>query len=94
MILAEDETDGEQRHPFDGNCPEPGLGEGPRTEGKLGHLVQRASRGWMFRAQVTPRTNLRPDQAQEAWQMAGICLLEVFLDLGREFESSNLPFPP
>lgn len=38
MILAEDETDGEQRHPFDGNCPEPGSGEGPRTEGKLGPL--------------------------------------------------------
>lgn len=24
VILAEDETDGEQRHPFDGNCSEPG----------------------------------------------------------------------
>lgn len=29
VILAEDETDGEQRHPFDGNCSEPGSG-GPQ----------------------------------------------------------------
>jgi len=32
VILAEDETDGEQRHPFDGNCSEPGSGVGPRGE--------------------------------------------------------------
>lgn len=30
VILAEDETDGEQRHPFDGNCAEPDLGGGER----------------------------------------------------------------
>lgn len=30
VILAEDETDGEQRHPFDGNCSEPGRGGGPQ----------------------------------------------------------------
>lgn len=32
VILAEDETDGEQRHPFDGNCSEPGSGVDPRGD--------------------------------------------------------------
>uniref|UniRef100_A0A2K5X3R1 Voltage-dependent P/Q-type calcium channel subunit alpha n=1 Tax=Macaca fascicularis TaxID=9541 RepID=A0A2K5X3R1_MACFA len=34
VILAEDETDGEQRHPFDGNRSEPTSGVGPRGEGR------------------------------------------------------------
>ncbi|KAK2087477.1 Voltage-dependent P/Q-type calcium channel subunit alpha-1A [Saguinus oedipus] len=34
VILAEDETDGEQRHPFDGNCSEPTSGVGPRGDGR------------------------------------------------------------
>lgn len=35
VILAEDETDGEQRHPFDGNCSEPGSGCGGGSQGRL-----------------------------------------------------------
>lgn len=45
VILAEDETDGEQRHPFDGNCSEPGSGVGPRGDGELGPLVRRGFQG-------------------------------------------------
>lgn len=33
VILAEDETDVEQRHPFDGNCSEPSMKAGPRGVG-------------------------------------------------------------
>ena len=40
VILAEDETDGEQRHPFDGNCSEPGLGVG------VGPWEHRRSQSW------------------------------------------------
>ena len=40
VILAEDETDGEQRHPFDGNCSEPGLGVG------MGPREHRRSQSW------------------------------------------------
>ena len=74
VILAEDETDGEQRHPFDGNCSEPGSGGGGVAPGGrpeqpvLGEQpvwLSGASRGWTFRAQVTPSTNTRPGQDQE-----------------------------
>jgi len=40
VILAEDETDGEQRHPFDGNCSEPGLGVG------MGPREHRGNQSW------------------------------------------------
>lgn len=36
MILAEDETDVEQRHPFDGNCSEPSMKGNPRGVGLAG----------------------------------------------------------
>lgn len=35
VILAEDETDVEQRHPFDGNCPEPSMELNARGVGWL-----------------------------------------------------------
>lgn len=36
VILAEDETDVEQRHPFDGNCSEPSMKAGPGGVGLAG----------------------------------------------------------
>lgn len=36
VILAEDETDVEQRHPFDGNCSEPSMKADPRGVGLAG----------------------------------------------------------
>lgn len=58
VILAEDETDGEQRHPFDGNSSEPGSGGSP-GRGGTGPWSSGASRGWMFRVRVMPRINMR-----------------------------------
>lgn len=46
VILAEDETDVEQRHPFDGNCSEPSMTAGPRGAGLAGAGQVTRSRGY------------------------------------------------
>lgn len=60
VILAEDETDGEQRHPFDGNSSEPAQGG---SQGRWGSRPC-GPKGWMFRVRVMPRTNMRLGQGQ------------------------------
>lgn len=71
VILAEDEADGEQRHPFDGNCSEPGwVGVGPgRDQSSQGWasrpLRLRDPQGVGVQDLVTQRRNTRAHQAQE-----------------------------
>jgi hypothetical protein len=74
VILAEDETDVEQRHPFDGNCSEPGLRLGDRG------LGPEASRGGHSGSQPCQEHTQGP--VSSGWlQEWGYCSLGGVLDL-------------
>lgn len=66
VILAEDEADVEQRHPFDGNCSPPSWRRPGGGQPGLGmrDLVLRGRQGWV-RVQGVAGANVRPGQRSE-----------------------------